>query len=865
MKKFITREKTKRLFTKIMAAFLTALFCVQSGSDFSSVTTVLAEETDAEIYEAGDCETAESITDAWNEAADELAVEASSKDIMAVVYLTNGYDVKSAASSDADTVITVSSGQTVYIIGTEDAESFDENNANLYSVTEDEIWYLVSFYLNDNSYTGYVKRENLAVSDEIFLKWEENTFSVLKSFVCTGTDTNTLLSSSDSSTTTSDNSSVLLGDSASGSDSASVSSDNSSDSVTYADVEAFPESYRKALYALKEEHPDWIFVVLDTGLDWDTSVTTESSISGNRSWIQNSNYYYHASQTVLQGSWYYASKETVAYYMDPRNFLNETRIFMFEQQSYNASYHTVEGVETMLSGTFMDSSNGNAPGTDETYAQIIYEVGKELNVSPYSLASRIIQEQGSSGNSALISGTYSGYEGYYNYFNVGASGTTDAAVITSGLTYAKNQGWTDAKKSIAGGASTIAKGYIAAGQDTVYLEKFNVAPSDSKNLYGHQYMQNVQAPYSESYTTRKQYENSGCLDKPFVFKIPVYDDMPAYASPMPQEADFKIISSSFDGSVTLNYYVYFPSILRNNNLSNGSLKSYSAYVYFSDSDGNYIGGIQILYNDENTYYDYDTGYYKFNYNLSAKDMTKEIVCHFVYHKIDNSGNDVGTDTIPASITLSFQDYMEQIINTPDDYADYVDTAKSLLYYGGAVQRYFGYNTDSCADSILNNESSVTSQVLTENDIAELNKYACKYEDDSSACKGYISFLGASLILESNISVKMYYRLSDEYLSTSSLNSGGMPENLTAVLTDGDSSGENLSISVIGNIAVVTVSDIGLSGWGDYFNVKISDSSNGVSYSVDYCPLSYCNSIVQSGSTSDTLEALAKAMLSLYES
>ena len=45
-------------------------------------------------------------------------------------------------------------------------------------------------------------------------------------------------------------------------------------------------------------------------------------------------------------------------------------------------------------------------------------------------------------------------------------------------------------------------------------------------VYNHQYMQNIQAPASESASTKKMYSNAGSLNSAFVFKIPVYENMP---------------------------------------------------------------------------------------------------------------------------------------------------------------------------------------------------------------------------------------------------------------------------------------------------------------------------------------------------
>ena len=55
------------------------------------------------------------------------------------------------------------------------------------------------------------------------------------------------------------------------------------------------------------------------------------------------------------------------------------------------------------------------------YARIIYEAGENAGVSPYFLASRIIQEMGYNGESALYRGDLTGFEGYYNYYNIKAN------------------------------------------------------------------------------------------------------------------------------------------------------------------------------------------------------------------------------------------------------------------------------------------------------------------------------------------------------------------------------------------------------------------------------------------------------------
>ena len=109
---------------------------------------------------------------------------------------------------------------------------------------------------------------------------------------------------------------------------------------------------------------------------------------------------------------------------------------------------------------------------------------------------------------------------------MGVNGSSTEEKIKKGLEYAKGKGWNTRYKSLEGGAATIGNNYILKGQDTIYLEKFNVDANSPYGLYNHQYMQNIQAPASESASTKKMYAGAGSLDSGFVFKIPVYQSIP---------------------------------------------------------------------------------------------------------------------------------------------------------------------------------------------------------------------------------------------------------------------------------------------------------------------------------------------------
>lgn len=303
-----------------------------------------------------------------------------------------------------------------------------------------------------------------------------------------------------------------------------------------------------AVQEMKTAHPNWTFTILYTGLDWNEVLENETTKKHTRSLVQKPVILGDINDWICpicyktpqdNGSWLCASNKTASYYIDPRNWINETYIFAFETLSFNSETHTLEGIKTMLSGSFMDTdsikyidTNGEEKIIEKSYAQIIFEAAKENGISPYHLASRILQEQGK-GNSSLISGKREGFIGCYNYFNIGASGNNETEIIVNGLTRARDEQWNDPEKSIKGGAKFLKGGYIGNYQDTLYLQKYCVDNSCKYGLYGHQYQQNVSAPYTEGSSVYDAYEKLGILDSNFNFIIPVYENMPSSASVKP--------------------------------------------------------------------------------------------------------------------------------------------------------------------------------------------------------------------------------------------------------------------------------------------------------------------------------------------
>ena len=315
-------------------------------------------------------------------------------------------------------------------------------------------------------------------------------------------------------------------------------------------IENFPETYQPYLKELAKKHPNWKFTALYTNLDWKYVINQENIFGKNLvpknysdSWKNTTPGQYNVE---VDSGWVDSSRQAVEYCMDPRNFLNEIRIFQFEGLSYDTNTYNLEGIEKILYGTeFYNTkvsyydSNGNTINMNEKYSNLILKGGQTSLVSAYHLASRIKQEVGPFLTHSSISGKVAGFEGLYNFYNIGATSSAEPmGAIKNGLQYAKDgKGasqetknkylipWNTKEKAITGGGIFIGTSYINVGQNTIYLQKFDVNDERYGTLFTHQYMTNVLAPYSEAKSIYNGYKKTGILDNGVRFIIPVYDNM----------------------------------------------------------------------------------------------------------------------------------------------------------------------------------------------------------------------------------------------------------------------------------------------------------------------------------------------------
>lgn len=309
------------------------------------------------------------------------------------------------------------------------------------------------------------------------------------------------------------------------------------------DSNKYPQ-IKEMLQSLQAEHPNWKFKILYTDISWGEVIANEYVGHGasprNLVPANNSNYDQEwickacgADKIYDNGKWYCASEAAIAYMMDVRNSLNGADIFQFLELSYSEC--NKDALKSMVANTFLNN---------DSCINAILDSAKEYNVSAYYIVARILQEQGKDGSTLSKGQGYNGqYVGYYNVFNIGASGNGKENVILNGLKKAQEKGWTTLESSIIGGTEIIAKSYIARGQNTLYLQKFDVDNSDG-NLYWHQYMQNLLAAQKEGQTLRKTFENMESIDGAYTFTIPVFKNMPTNVCVRPSTTNNNLPTST---------------------------------------------------------------------------------------------------------------------------------------------------------------------------------------------------------------------------------------------------------------------------------------------------------------------------------
>ncbi|MBQ8659907.1 MAG: hypothetical protein IJ475_03630 [Bacilli bacterium] len=354
--------------------------------------------------------------------------------------------------------------------------------------------------------------------------------------------------------------------------------------------QGFVESYCPYLYNLHVKHPNWTFKALKV----ESTIENASAREVEKVSLQtgNVNYWHYKSDgtpyvneyTSSGNHYYYVNSKVISSFMDPRNSLFEETMFQFLNLEKNTDAINAQALAKV-------STTGNLAN----YYNEFIAAAAATEINAIHLMARSRQEGANSATYSAVTGTFSTtknlfnidgrtLDGFYNFYNIGSyvdKGAGYTSSIQRGLAYAAGytsdngcysvdeagvtfydttkcepltyqRPWNTPEKAIVGGGQWIGEQYVKIGQNTNYLQKFNVSKTDV--LFTHQYMTNAYAPASEAGTIVSAYTAGNLLGTNFEFIIPVYQNM----QELPYQAvdksnDSKLNAIAIDGEIITGF------------------------------------------------------------------------------------------------------------------------------------------------------------------------------------------------------------------------------------------------------------------------------------------------------------------------
>ena len=430
--------------------------------------------------------------------------------------------------------------------------------------------------------------------------------------------------------------------------------------------------YKALMNDMKARHPNYRFLVYYTGMDWNEVITSEYQGHGTSplNLFQVGSKYNGMWQCPLcgstkydNGSWCCASKEALAYMMDPRNSINDTDIFQFKDlEGSDVSYDDIARVVANY-GPYLNNQEA---------IQAIVDASVQYNVNGYFLVAKIVNEHGKNGTTLSNGQGYNGnYIGVYNYFNIGSYGNGTATIINNGLSHAQSKGWTSIRASIFGGAEVVKDSYIIRySQNTLYYQKFNV--SGKSAMASHQYQQNIMAAQSQGESLKAYYGNSNTVGT-YTFIIPLYENIPQTVATRPDVSKQNTIT--FENGVVQNVSTSLKVRASANGTAIGAL-----------NNGESIKILQRAQNKVSNYHwDLIVSNVDGTYGYAARDVGGENCIA----SIGSTGSSSGTAEVPAEPSTPQVPPKEEV-NIEQDIVlkdkGYIDTIPEVTYEH-IIQKY----------------------------------------------------------------------------------------------------------------------------------------------------------------------------------
>lgn len=259
------------------------------------------------------------------------------------------------------------------------------------------------------------------------------------------------------------------------------------------------------------------------------------------------------------------------------------------------------------------------------------------------------------------------------------------------------------------------------------------------------------------------------------------------------------VVSDLKGKIGLHYYFV---------LSDAVINDPDAYVQFAVADET----VQIPVSQGK--FDENGGYYVFTYEVSAKEMT-EVITMQVFHN--------GQAVFEKDHTYNVRTYAAHILRDYDD-VETRNLMEAMVNFGAAAQKHFGYNTDTLANFIQDDQG---------NDLITVPDYGNVKIEGYDVVRGQgtkqVKFYSASLILTSETTLRLFFT---------------GPVSVTL-------EGEALEVKQRGSFYYVDVVGISAKDLDENVTVTINDGTDEAD--VKFNPMAYCQSIQEDTTGAYTAE------------
>lgn len=281
-------------------------------------------------------------------------------------------------------------------------------------------------------------------------------------------------------------------------------------------AQGFTDSYISYLITLHAKYPKWEFVADVENVDFSKFV--DEQYKGKEKCAEPGSSFGDGTNFKEEPYYENATKDAISFFADPRAMLtygsgssgDYERVFQFlDYDQYKLSENESEEI---LNNMISD------PDLIEEIMKV-YE-----DISPVMLGAIYGQENGPDGEVYTLNGVS---KTVYNLFNVGADGGGNDA-----LKYAHEQNWVSREACISGSLDDLNIKF-GRGQSTFYALDWNYKTFSTNGIIDKQYATLVTDAAKKSILICQKTDLTNLIDYEFVFRIPVYSNLPTSVPSMP--------------------------------------------------------------------------------------------------------------------------------------------------------------------------------------------------------------------------------------------------------------------------------------------------------------------------------------------